>query len=96
MRHAGNKVALKAVQPGLLVPVDKNKVHARQDDQHQKTAFEQDHPVEVVIGQHRVELLCEFVEPAAVFDVPIDPDRHQNDPGDLDADKDEYGMKQRP
>ena len=37
MRHAGNEIALQAVQPGLLAPEYKNQEHPSQNNDHQKT-----------------------------------------------------------
>ena len=93
MRYAGNEVALELIQPRLFVPIHENYVNAGKDHQHQHPSLDQDHPVEVHFQQFRRKALGKFSEIAAVFDVPVNPDAYQPNPGNLNPDKNENGME---
>ena len=93
VRNAGNEITLQAVEPGLLVPVNENHINPCEDDQHEERPFEQNHPGELAVEDLRPELFGELLKLQVVLEVPVDPDHHQADPGHLDADENENGVK---
>ena len=97
MRHAGNEIAVQSVEAGLFCPVNENDVDSGEDDEHQETAFCKNHPVPVGVHQEfGLEFFRELHHLLAVANVPVYPDAHEYDPGDLHSYKYKNRVKQCP
>ena len=94
MRHTGYKIALHLIQTVLLVPINKDHVDPGENQEHQKTAFKQNQPLNFGSKQIRAYFLSKLLDSQVIFKIPIDPDRHENDPGNLNPDKHHDRMKQ--
>ena len=96
MRNTGHKIALHLVQTVLLVPVNKDHIEPGKTQEHQETTLKQNQPLNFSSEQIWTDFLGKLLDCQVIFQVPVDPNRHEHDPGDLNPDKHHDRMEQSP